>query len=871
MAEPQSQCQELQRPPQQEACCWRFEPVTVLGNQGVVVLTAKRFLFASKKSSSNSSCSNGGEEKDGSGNKVFWEVLLQFPLVCWTSTERSKKAAKARISYVAPTAAAAAAPTATVAINADGVSLAQSVVVDFMGVRDKMDLCCRSLQTLASAARTVQSSSNLACPLEVPLLLQLLQLPPNAVLRVAPALLQQQELLKQRLQEKKQQEAEQDDQQRIPEDMTDGRAPARKEAAAAKHSLGGAQQSSARDKGTVNAAAAAGSRPSAASASMASATSAPVASAIEPPNLEKLLQKQRQQEAEQLQQLQQQLLQQDPEMRELYQTLVGPPEGLPSGNSQKGLSPSEFWKLHEQHLQALKPQPAPEGVSASFLSRPPHYHLEGQQAGQGGGASAELVVDCSEQMLKQILEEDTTIRLAYEALVSTGRMTAERFWGRVFRSRYFQSGIGLPERQKEMDDEEASALIASFLKETLVSSRDALSLPGVDRTLLSDADLRVRGFGLPDGLSSLAGDLAEKPIPMGGASAPASAVAAVGSGSLVGRFNKHSQRLLLQQLLQPAAAAAVTGDKAGYQEKLQLLVQQDELLRRQRGVTTGTGVPAADPKDAATIGCGVLEEEAPLLASLRLEELEDAVPAKHQTLEVSRRQLYAAGARVWRSSPSRSFETSARPPTTAGIPLHSLAKSDRAAEGAAIEKGTRCLQVAQEVAAAEAWLWMQREKAKDRNKGARQTAEEVAAVYETGRYMFVFNTKLCQKDKAAQVATLDYEAATVNAVRAQQARVGELLRHFYNTTLPEDKKRIRLIQALDSIKAELENSQDISGGFTGAATKALSAPIVEQINAARRHAHRLQRLLQAAREKRATQQSRQAGQQHHHHHQQPVP
>lgn len=94
MAEHQTQCEELQRPPQQEACCWRFEPVTVLGNQGVVVLTAKRFLFASQKISSNSSCSNGGEEKDGSGNKIFWEVSLQFPLVCWTSTERSKKAAK---------------------------------------------------------------------------------------------------------------------------------------------------------------------------------------------------------------------------------------------------------------------------------------------------------------------------------------------------------------------------------------------------------------------------------------------------------------------------------------------------------------------------------------------------------------------------------------------------------------------------------------------------------------------------------------------------------------------------------------------------------------------------------------------------------
>ncbi|CDJ59158.1 hypothetical protein EMWEY_00055840, partial [Eimeria maxima] len=109
----------------------------------------------------------------------------------------------------------------------------------------------------------------------------------------------------------------------------------------------------------------------------------------------------------------------------------------------------------------------------------------------------------------------------------------------------------------------------------------------------------------------------------------------------------------------------------------------------------------------------------------------------------------------------------------------------------------------------------------------------------------------------------DYEAATVNAVRAQQARVGELLRHFYSTTLPEEKKRSRLIQALDAIKAELENSQDISGGFTGAATKALSTPLVEQITAARRHANRLQRLLQAAREKRISQHVRQAQQQAH--------
>lgn len=32
-------------------------------------------------------------------------------------------------------------------------------------------------------------------------------------------------------------------------------------------------------------------------------------------------------------------------------------------------------------------------------------------------------------------------------------------------------------------------------------------------------------------------------------------------------------------------------------------------------------------------------------------------------------------------------------------------------------------------------------------------AEDAAAVFNTGRFMFVFNTKLCQKDKAAQFST----------------------------------------------------------------------------------------------------------------------
>lgn len=62
------------------------------------------------------------------------------------------------MSYISSTAGAAARGGAT--STAEGGKSVQSVVVDFVGLRDKMDLCCRSLQTLASAARTVQGKSS---------------------------------------------------------------------------------------------------------------------------------------------------------------------------------------------------------------------------------------------------------------------------------------------------------------------------------------------------------------------------------------------------------------------------------------------------------------------------------------------------------------------------------------------------------------------------------------------------------------------------------------------------------------------------------------------------------------------------------------
>lgn len=98
------------------------------------------------------------------------------------------------------------------------------------------------------------------------------------------------------------------------------------------------------------------------SAAKAKTGAGAAASAVELPalSLEKLQEQQRQKEAEQLQQLQQQLLQQNPELLALYQTLVGPTDGFQGdeGVSHKGLSSAEFWRLHQQQLQAFKPQPA---------------------------------------------------------------------------------------------------------------------------------------------------------------------------------------------------------------------------------------------------------------------------------------------------------------------------------------------------------------------------------------------------------------------------------------------------------------------------------------------------------------------------------
>ena len=52
---------------------------------------------------------------------------------------------------------------------------------------------------------------------------------------------------------------------------------------------------------------------------------------------------------------------------------------------------------------------------------------------------------------------------------------------------------------------------------------------------------------------------------------------------------------------------------------------------------------------------------------------------------------------------------------------------------------------------------------------------------------------------------VDYEMSAVDAVKAQQSRVSELLRHFYRTTLPEVRVAFSLkvnLTALFSIRGD---------------------------------------------------------------------
>lgn len=125
MAAAEEELQSPQQQQQQEVCCWRFEPVIVLGREGVIVLTGRRLLFAAPKGSSRSN-----EAEADSSNISSWEVLLQFPLAAWTSTERSKKAAKVR-SYLlcAGLSRHTAEAGASVAVPAGSVAAAAVVAI----------------------------------------------------------------------------------------------------------------------------------------------------------------------------------------------------------------------------------------------------------------------------------------------------------------------------------------------------------------------------------------------------------------------------------------------------------------------------------------------------------------------------------------------------------------------------------------------------------------------------------------------------------------------------------------------------------------------------------------------------------------------
>lgn len=106
--------------------------------------------------------------------------------------------------------------------------------------------------------------------------------------------------------------------------------------------------------------------------------------------------------------------------------------------------------------------------------------------------------------------------------------------------------------------------------------------------------------------------------------------------------------------------------------------------------------------------------------------LQEAAPAKYQTLEVSRRQLYAAGARVGcKSVSSNSGAVAASCEASAAaevkdFPAPEAATAVAAAAAGAAEEAER-VQEAVEAEAADSWLLMERQRTAERSKGSPQT------------------------------------------------------------------------------------------------------------------------------------------------------
>lgn len=101
----------------------------------------------------------------------------------------------------------------------------------------------------------------------------------------------------------------------------------------------------------------------------------------------------------------------------------------------------------------------------------------------------------------------------------------------------------------------------------------------------------------------------------------------------------------------------------------------------------------------------------------RVLSLQDVSPTKCQTLGVSRRQLYAAGARMPKTLGPAGAAAANDAPTAAAAAAEAADAAAAAAE---------MLMQRQEAEAVEAWLRLQRQRAKERNSGSQQSVREAA-------------------------------------------------------------------------------------------------------------------------------------------------
>eukprot|EP00922_Rhytidocystis_sp_ex-Travisia-forbesii_P063507 GHVS01094476.1.p1 GENE.GHVS01094476.1~~GHVS01094476.1.p1 ORF type:complete len:569 (-),score=158.13 GHVS01094476.1:72-1556(-) len=452
--------------------------------------------------------------------------------------------------------------------------------------------------------------------------------------------------------------------------------------------------------------------------------------------------------------------------------------------------------------------------------------------------------------LEKILSEDEQLRFVYADTVPS-KMTEKAFWERFFQSRYFYEMIGKPAQavggpidfevtteqprydedgrkkeqrpprirglgellQRHFRAEQPQLLRDGRLCSTAAGARRKSYteiLPDLD-LIRSEADRMGVGFGSISGANSMTGELAEeREVVMSHGNRARMSLGSLPVDrrrhfrALMDRFNVHGDRVLREE-----------GDKRGGGRRL-----LHEVVGGPEKTTGGGGAQQ-------------------LADSLELEDLTTPSESTKSFLKITRQDLYAQWTAAAQSSyNSKVVDGQQHATTTAPVVV-----AEQAQWVSDMRKRLCCSQEDEEggahVVAVDGTC-------EDGGGGGGEVMN--LNRYIVARTMFVYNTKLCQGEKALQIGggLIDYERDVIENAAVWLTRVKEVLRHYYSTNIVQIEKRAMLLKALQNLQPLVEAAMQ---NCRAAAARSLYTPVIDMIKQVRQHSDKVKQYVLALRQK----------------------